>query len=77
MSFQGYLSTIKSKTGLEAADFRKLAEEKGFTTNGKLTLKAGEITFGDAPRCQLAERKLRTGTWSLYGHLCLAERYKR
>jgi len=44
MSFQGYLKTIKEKTGKDAADFRTLAEQKGFTTNGNLTAKAGDIT---------------------------------
>ncbi len=44
MSFQGYLKTIKEKTGKDAADFRALAEQKGFTKNGQLTAKAGEIT---------------------------------
>jgi hypothetical protein len=46
MSFQGYLTTIKSKTGKGPADFRELAEEKGFTQNGELTpaTKAGDIT---------------------------------
>jgi len=44
MSFQAYLATIKSKTGKDAADFRKLSEEKGFTQNGELTAKAGDIT---------------------------------
>lgn len=45
MSFQGYLRTIQAKTGKTAADFRALAEEKGFTENGKLksTVKAGDI----------------------------------
>lgn len=45
MSFQGYLRTIKSKTGKDAADFRKMAEEKGFTQNGELkaSTKAGDI----------------------------------
>lgn len=45
MSFQGYLNTIKSKTGKGPEDFRKLAEEKGFTQNGELkaTTKAGDI----------------------------------
>lgn len=45
MSFQGYLKTIQSKTGKGPADFRKLAEEKGFTSNGVLRseVKAGEI----------------------------------
>lgn len=44
MSFQGYLKTIKEKTGKEAADFKALAAEKGFTENGVLTVKAGDIT---------------------------------
>jgi hypothetical protein len=45
MSFQGYLKTIKEKTGKDPADFRKLAEEKGFTVNGTLNsdLKATAI----------------------------------
>lgn len=45
MSFQGYLKTIKSKTGKDPDDFRKIAEEKGFTQNGTLTAttKAGDI----------------------------------
>ncbi len=44
MSFQGYLKTIKEKTGKDAADFRALAEQKGFTKNGELTAKAGDVT---------------------------------
>lgn len=44
MSFQGYLKTIKEKTGKTAEDFRKLAEEKGFTVNKELKVKAGDIT---------------------------------
>lgn len=45
MSFQGYLNTIKTKTGKGPADFRALAEEKGFTKNGilKANVKAGDI----------------------------------
>ena len=43
MSFQGYLSTIKTKTGKTPADFRAMAEEKGFTQNGELKAKAGDI----------------------------------
>ena len=31
MSFQGYLNTIKAKTGKGPDDFRRLAAEKGFT----------------------------------------------
>jgi hypothetical protein len=44
MSFQGYLNTIKAKTGKGPADFRSIAEEKGFTQNGELKVKAGDIT---------------------------------
>ena len=44
MSFQGYLKTIKEKTGKDAADFRALAAERGFTEQGLLTVKAGDIT---------------------------------
>lgn len=36
MSFQGYLKTIKEKTGLGPADFKAKAEEKSFTANGIL-----------------------------------------
>ncbi|WP_184544239.1 DUF4287 domain-containing protein [Mucilaginibacter sp. FT3.2] len=45
MSFQGYLKTIKEKTGKGPQDFRAIAEEKGFTQNGQLisTAKAGDI----------------------------------
>ncbi|TWI95092.1 uncharacterized protein DUF4287 [Mucilaginibacter frigoritolerans] len=43
MSFQGYLKTIREKTGKGPQDFRQLAEEKGFTENGALKVKAGEI----------------------------------
>lgn len=44
MSFQGYLKTIKEKTGKDAADFRALAAQKCFTKDGELVVKAGEIT---------------------------------
>ncbi|CAN5519788.1 hypothetical protein BH11BAC3_BH11BAC3_13550 [soil metagenome] len=46
MSFQGYLKAIKAKTGKDAADFRKLAEKKGFTQKGllKTTTKASDVT---------------------------------
>jgi hypothetical protein len=45
MSFQGYLKKIQAKTGKSAADFRALAEQKGFTSNGQLAtgVKAGDI----------------------------------
>lgn len=36
MSFQGYLKTIKEKTGNGPAEFKTLAEQKGFTIEGKL-----------------------------------------
>jgi len=44
MSFQGYLKTIKEKTGKGPAEFRELAAGKGLTENGVLTAKAGEVT---------------------------------
>lgn len=40
MSFQGYLNTIKAKTGLDPDDFRRLAAEKGLDQPGT---KAGQI----------------------------------
>jgi hypothetical protein len=45
MSFQGYLRTIKAKTGHGPEDFRRLAAEKGFTNGTTLTdgVKAGDI----------------------------------
>ncbi|MDN3583632.1 DUF4287 domain-containing protein [Mucilaginibacter flavus] len=43
MSFQGYLKTIRAKTDKGPADFRAMAEEKGFTKGGELTAKAGDI----------------------------------
>ncbi len=45
MSFQGYLKTIKEKTGRGPEDFKQLAEQKGFTQSGELkpTTKAGDI----------------------------------
>ena len=45
MSFQAYLSNIQAKTGKDPEDFRKLAEQKGFTQQGQLVagLKAGQI----------------------------------
>ena len=46
MSFQAYIDNIKAKTGKAPEDFKKLAEEKGFTQNGKIAagIKATEIT---------------------------------
>jgi hypothetical protein len=45
MSFHAYINNIKSKTGKAPADFRQLAEQKGFTQNGELKadVKAGDI----------------------------------
>jgi hypothetical protein len=45
MSFQAYLNNIKAKTGKGPADFRQMAEQKGFTINGELkpATKAGDI----------------------------------
>jgi hypothetical protein len=43
MSFQAYLDNIQAKTGKSAADFKKIAEQKGFTKKGELQVKAGEI----------------------------------
>ena len=45
MSFQAYLDNIQAKTGKSPADFKKLAEKKGFTQKGKLKaeVKANEI----------------------------------
>jgi len=36
MSFQTYIKNIEEKTGKSRADFEKLANEKGFTEEGKL-----------------------------------------
>ena len=45
MSFQAYLDTIKEKTGKSPAEFRILAEKKGFVEKGKLVegVKASKI----------------------------------
>ena len=45
MSFQAYLNNIQAKTGKGPADFKKLAEKKGFLKNGKLVdgVKAGDV----------------------------------
>lgn len=45
MSFQAYLNNIEAKTGKTPADFKKIAEEKGFMKEGELnpSTKAGEI----------------------------------
>jgi len=45
MSFQAYLDNIKTKTGQGPDDFRRLADEKGFMSDGKLRpeVKAGRV----------------------------------
>ena len=45
MSFQAYLKNIKEKTGNTPADFKRIAEEKGFLEKGKIKsgIKAGDI----------------------------------
>ena len=46
MSFQAYLDNIHAKTGKTPADFKLLAEEKGFLKDGAIQkhIKATEIT---------------------------------
>lgn len=46
MSFQAYLNNIQAKTGKTPADFKKMAEAKGFLKKGELvkTVKATGIT---------------------------------
>ena len=43
MSFQAYLDNIEKKTGKNLDDFKKIATEKSFLVDGKLTVKATEI----------------------------------
>lgn len=45
MSFQAYLDNIQARTGKSPADFKAMAEKKGFTVKGKMNpaVKAGEI----------------------------------
>ncbi|MEP7349881.1 MAG: DUF4287 domain-containing protein [Sphingorhabdus sp.] len=45
MSFQAYLDNIEAKTGHAPADFKRMADGKGFTANEALApgIKAGEI----------------------------------
>lgn len=42
---QAYIDKVKAITGKSPADFKKLAEKKGFVVDGELlpTIKAGEI----------------------------------
>jgi Domain of unknown function (DUF4287) len=45
MSLRAYLDNIEAKTGKNAADFKRLAQEQGFVSDGKLRadVKAGAI----------------------------------
>jgi hypothetical protein len=45
MSFLAYIDNIKAKTGKGPEEFKKLADKKGFTKNGKIIdgVKAGEV----------------------------------
>ncbi len=43
MSFQAYLDNIEKKTGKNLDDFKKIATDKSFLVDGKLTVKATEI----------------------------------
>jgi hypothetical protein len=45
MTFQAYIDNIQAKTGKSPADFKKLADQKGFSAKGKLKpdLKAGQV----------------------------------
>ncbi len=46
MSFQAYINNIEAKTGKTPADFKELAEKKGFLKEGQIieTVKATQIT---------------------------------
>ena len=46
MSFKAYIDNIETKTGKTPADFRALAETKGFLNGGKIApgIKASQIT---------------------------------
>ena len=46
MSFQAYLDNIQAKTGKTPADFKALAQAKGFATQGGIAegVKATQIT---------------------------------
>jgi hypothetical protein len=45
MTFKAYIDNIQAKTGKSPGDFRKLAEQKGFTEGGAIRkdVKAGQI----------------------------------
>jgi hypothetical protein len=68
MSYQAYLENIQAKTGKSPADFRALAEKKGFTRNRQLApgVKAGDIVTWLKKDFQLR-----------HGHLRPAERIEK
>ena len=72
MSFQAYLNTIKSKTGKGPEDFRKMAEEKGFSQDGELKpgIKAGEIV-------DWLKEEFELGSRARHGCLCTFERHEK
>ncbi len=45
MTFKAYIDNIQARTGKAPDDFRRLAEQKGFTEDGAIRkgVKAGEI----------------------------------
>ncbi|GAB4143667.1 MAG: hypothetical protein OHK0017_01330 [Patescibacteria group bacterium] len=43
MSFQAYIDNIFAKTGCTPEDFKKLAEEKGFLSQGEIMVKVTQI----------------------------------
>ena len=45
MTFKAYLDNIEAKTGKSAADFKKLAREKGYSSAGGLQagIKVGQV----------------------------------
>jgi hypothetical protein len=68
ISFQAYLTNIQAKTGKSPADFRALAEKKGFTQNSKLApgVKAGAIV-------KWLKADFSAGPRPCNGHLRLAQ----
>ncbi|MFI5445740.1 DUF4287 domain-containing protein [Polaromonas sp. UC242_47] len=45
MTFQAYIDNIQAKTSKSPADFKKMADQKGFSVKGKLKpdVKAGQV----------------------------------
>ena len=44
MSFQAYLDNIEAKTGISPAEFKKLADKKGFFKKEKLPTASKQAT---------------------------------